>query len=442
MSQNSSFCPVPWVSVSTKPNGDLRLCCHANISTSKGMHKTKDGKNFNLVDSKIDSARNSYLAKSVRKSMISGIQHEMCTRCNNEDKQGVRSRRLYENEKWSEKFNLSQAKKITSKDGTISSDQGFFHLDIRLGNLCNLRCRMCGPTDSASWYQEHYLTEGQEFQDSVGVIRLESDKISERIFAVNSPYHWHESSEIWNDFQKYIPTITDYYFAGGEPLLIQRHYELLEKIIDCGQASNVRIEYNTNLTHLPDKVFNLWKYFKQVNVGVSIDGYKHLNEYIRYPSDWNKLVSNILKIDKSDSNIQIWSATTLQIYNCVGILDLINWIFQSDFKKFGQQKHLPFVTCHKLHAPTSFSLQALPQEAKAYVREKYSTFFIKMRQNDNRFNILENNLTAYLNYMDSEDQSVEINEFKRRTKNMDLYRNQDFSLVCPDIAELIKYSKY
>jgi MoaA/NifB/PqqE/SkfB family radical SAM enzyme len=441
MVKNPSFCPVPWVSISTKPNGDLRLCCHANVSKSKGMHKSENNENYNLNTSKIEDAQNSYLAKSVRKSMLEGKQHEMCTRCNREDSQGVRSRRQYENLKWESVLNLEAAKNNTSPDGSLMAESKLSHLDVRFGNLCNLTCRMCGPTDSSSWYKEYLATENTEFQDSSGQVQLRSEPETGRVFAINDPYKWHENNAIWLDFAKHIPHVTDYYFAGGEPLLIQRHYQLLEKIVDSGHAHKVRIEYNTNLTQLPDRVLDLWKNFRQVNVGVSIDGYKNLNEYIRYPSQWAQLVSNIHKLDNAENNIQCWAACTLQIYNCVGILDLIDWIYQSDFKKFGRQNRLPFITTHPLHNPIGFSLKALPTDAKIYLRKKYNDYFSKMKIIDPRFSTVENNLSGYLNYMDSADESAQLVEFIRKTQAMDKYRNQNFSLTCPEIANFIGYTK-
>ncbi len=224
-----AFCPVPWISISTKPNGTLRLCCHANTSKSKGFHKSISGDNFNLKSASIEDARNSQLAKDVRLSMLNNVPHEMCTRCNREDEQGVRSRRQYENIKWGEKFNIEDAKLITKSDGELVSGTKLLHLDVRFGNLCNLTCRMCGPTDSSSWYKEYFETLGSEFADADGVVEIYKNSESGKFMVHNDSYSWHAEDSVWSEVEKHLPFITEYYFAGGEPLLIQKHYQLLEK---------------------------------------------------------------------------------------------------------------------------------------------------------------------------------------------------------------------
>ena len=69
----------------------------------------------------------------------------------------------------------------------------------------------------------------------------------------------------------------DYYFTGGEPTINQKHRELLDLIIERGVADRVTLEYNTNMAGIPSKVFEQWKHFKYVQIGMSIDGiYEHL----------------------------------------------------------------------------------------------------------------------------------------------------------------------
>lgn len=422
---NSKFCPVPWISLSTKPNGNLRICCHANASISKGFLKTSDDKILNLKESKIDFARNADLARELRSSMLQNVNHEMCTRCDIEDAQGVRSRRQYEVKKWQDLFQLEDAIRLTLPDGGIGDNIPLLHLDIRFSNFCNLTCRMCGPTDSSGWYKEYFESINTHFEDNNEKIDLQKNLQTGVITAKLDPYQWHSNENTWVELQKYIPYIKEYYFAGGEPLLIQRHYQLLERIVELNIANQVVIEYNTNLTKLPDRVLHLWENFKEVRVGVSLDGYDKLNEYIRYPSQWNVIKENIYKLDQAKGNIVPWAASTIQIYNILGILDLITWIYESNFKKFGQQINKPFITPHLLHNPTYFNIKTLPTEYKKRVRLKYNQYFNDMKRIDDRFAVTEKNLKGYLDYMDSEDWFSKYWEtFLKESNRLDNYRNQ------------------
>lgn len=422
---NSKFCPVPWISLSTKPNGNLRVCCHANTSKSKGFLKSSDGQLLNLKNSQILSARNGDLAREVRRTMIQNRSHEMCTRCDSEDAQGVRSRRQYEVNKWQDQFNIKDALRLTSTDGSICADAPLLHLDIRFSNFCNLTCRMCGPTDSSGWYKEHYETISTQFEDNSEKIELQKDINTGTVTAKLDPYQWHTNENTWIELQKYIPYIKEYYFAGGEPLLIQRHYQLLEKIVELNIADQVIIEYNTNLTKLPDRVLNLWKNFKEVRVGVSLDGFQELNEFIRYPSQWHDIKENINKLDQAKGNIIPWAATTIQIYNVLGVLDLMTWIFESKFERFGQQIRMPFITPHLLHNPPYFNIRTLPISCKKKVRTEYNHYFSKMKQVDDRFANAEKIFQGYLDYMDSEDWHERYwGKFQEVNNRLDLYRKQ------------------
>ena len=153
MSKSDTFCPMPWNSVHLRSNGDIRLCCHANVlGPNKGIMHKEDGTAFNAGVDDIVDARNSDLVKDVRVSMLNGEWHPECTRCKTEEESDMHSRRIREKSLWRD-VTIDTARANTAEDGTIKPDNfplEFF--DIRYGNFCNLKCRMCGPTDSHSWY--------------------------------------------------------------------------------------------------------------------------------------------------------------------------------------------------------------------------------------------------------------------------------------------------
>ena len=137
------------------------------------------------------------------------------------------------------------------------------------------------------------------------------------------------------------------YFAGGEPMLIERHYEFLQKCIDSGYAENIMLEYNTNGTTLPPRVVKLWEQFKEVRLGVSVDGMDAVLEYQRYPVKWSKVLKNLKTIDALPNNIKAWLAFTVTAYNVEHMIDFMKWkVEESGFKKINNGGVKPIITHH------------------------------------------------------------------------------------------------
>ena len=431
------------MSTGIRNNGDMRVCCHANTSKGKGLHKNAEGVTYNVSVASIQDARNSEVAKSVRLAMIRGERHGMCVRCNTEDDSGIRSRRVYENQIWGSKVDLSYAKAHTAADGSINTaETPLLHMDVRFGNLCNLKCRMCGPTDSSQWYQEYYDTVGHGFHDTVGRIVLAPDAKG-RIVAQNDPYKWSMTDPFWIEMdQTVLDHIEHIYFAGGEPLLFDKHYELLQRLIDRGRAGLVAIEYNTNLTNVPQRAWDIWKHFRVVSLGVSVDGFGPVNEYIRFPSKWKQIEANLDKVDAAEGNLEAWLATTVQIDNIMNLPELVKWKLSKNFKRVNRaSSRFPFITAHPLHNPKHMNVQILPDWIKKAVHVVYDRFYDWYDANyydENHRKLLHDLFDGYLKYMDSGRYDPEaLAEFWRITKKTDEYRKQDFLKVDPLMARSI-----
>ena len=168
-----TFCPLPWNGVSVRNNGDLRVCCNANSYTkNQGILRKKDGTPYNVGRDDIGESRNSNVLKEVRAAMINGDWHEECTRCRLEEEAGIKSRRQFEDQTWPDvKYDVIAK---TESDGTIDGDSiNLDYFDLRYGNFCNIKCRMCGPTDSHTWYSDYVEITGlTEFTDSHGQVKL------------------------------------------------------------------------------------------------------------------------------------------------------------------------------------------------------------------------------------------------------------------------------
>lgn len=403
----NTFCPVPWIFQAPRANGDIRICCQANNSPTAGIVRKEDGTPYNADRDDLTLARNAELMKTVRKNMLEGIWSDECIRCQREEQNNEYSRRMYELDNWD--YTVDDAMRETV-DGVIDTNvTPIQYYDFRFGNKCNLACRMCGPTDSDYWYDDWIKLRGtNEFHDNGGeTIRI----------GVDNPYDWHSNENFWEQIEANIDNIRYIYFAGGEPMLIQRHYDFLEKCIELDNAKNMIIEYNTNMTTLPPRVINLWKSFKEVRVGASIDGYGEVFEYQRYPAKWDKVYKNLKKLDTLD--VTCWISYTVSVYNAEHLIDFIDWFEREKFKRI-ELKH------HMVYGPPHLNVKALPMSYKNTIGNKY-------RLNRHKYKKKHREILVKVNdFMFSEDYHSQYGKYMQEfTEKLDTIRNQDISNTVP-----------
>ena len=197
---SQTFCILPWINISTRANGDLRVCCHANQGP-RGIYKKEDGTNYNLNTDKITDAINSPLAKDIRKTMLDGKWHPECIRCLREEKAGMKSRRINDGERFEGHITWEEAVEHTSEDGTIDLDKvKQTYYDIRLGNFCNLKCRMCSPMDSSSWYEDYVKMWGtNKFTDTHGIVEMYKNNKGK---FVAHDYDWVKKDNFWENLKE------------------------------------------------------------------------------------------------------------------------------------------------------------------------------------------------------------------------------------------------
>ena len=435
---SKTFCPIPWNFQAVRNNGDIRICCQANVTENQGVVRHKDGTPYNAGRDDMESARNAELMREVRKNMLSGDWSQECGRCQQEEAAGLNSRRQYELDNWKE-FTIDKAIKVTQADGTVNGSKLEYY-DLRFGNLCNLACRMCGPTDSHTWYEQwtdyHDSTEYSDTHGMVKLIRNEKGRLT------TSDYDWHDSETFWQQLEENIPNIKHVYMAGGEPMMIERHYEFLQKCIDMNHSKKMILEYNTNMSSLPNRVLDMWTEFKQVRVGASIDGIEETLEYQRWPLKWTQAYKNLKKLDEYAQvhpNIFAWLACTVTAYNIWHIPKFMKWKLQdSGFKKINNSKKRPIITHHVAHGPKRVNVRILPNHIKQKIVDYYSTCI-------NEFNLefpediaksAENILNSIAKYMNDADYSDKLAEFVRFTKYLDSARDQNIVEVVPEYREL------
>ena len=430
-----TWCPIPWNFQAVRSNGDLRVCCQANITKNKGVLRKSDGSPYNAAADDLSEARNSDLMKIMRKNMFDGVWSNECGRCRAEEESGLVSRRNYEHDRWS--LRKEDVIEHTATDGTIDTDKlPVTYYDLRFGNLCNLACRMCGPQDSTGWYDDwNKLYDVEWFNDTHG---------REQMFKqngkwVSNSYGWHDSDSFWKQIEANAGNVQHVYMAGGEPLLIERHYEFLERCIENGAAANMLIEYNTNMTTMPSRVINLWKNFKMIQLGASIDGYGKVLEYQRYPAEWSKVWRNIQKVDAEVDSINAWFAYTVTAYNVLHMPEFMKWkLSESGLSKFNNTNRRPIVTHHVAHNPPYLNIRVLPAAFKELVVERFNEFHnwvISQGYSDQIIAQSDSIRKSIIDYMMSADyHPTHWEEFKSYTAKMDKIRAENVTEIIPEIG--------
>lgn len=432
---SDTFCPLPWNFVAVRNNGDFRICCQSNVSPSQGLVRDSSGQVMNAKAHSFEEVRNSEIHKRARLDMLAGRWPESCQRCREEEENNLISRRKYENEAWP--ITATEAAAATASDGSIkTSEQEVEYLDVRFGNKCNLACRMCGPTDSNFWYRDHVALTGQShFHDSHGRVELEEVKANQWKDSKDD-YAWYMQDNFWNNLADSGDKIRHIYLAGGEPLLIDQHYKFLEDCIEKGLSQKIVIEYNTNGTVVPERAIELWKQFKTVRLGVSIDGVGNHFEYQRYPAKWKSVERNLRRLnDLKADNFNIWLACTVTVYNVFHIPDFIEWKLNSGLDKINRRSSKPILTHHMAHRPWHVNVRVLPEEVKKQVMSYYQKYLndLEPRVDEKYFlaaNKILNSISKYMNAESLYDEHWPT--FVEKTKRLDEIRNQDYKTIFPD----------
>lgn len=448
---NNTLCPVPWMSTSLRANGDIRVCCQAQHGPTGGILRDENGKEYNARNADLQMVRNSDLSKEIRKYMMEGRWHPECVRCQTEVESGMNARIEYENKIWIERgeFSWEDLLSKTDDDGTIRADEincSFY--DVRFGNLCNLKCRMCGPTDSSMWYEDQVKLWQDSYRDSHGRVKLiKNDK--GKYEPEEDLYNWHTSDHYWVQMDNNIEQIRKLYIVGGEPLMIDRHYEFLQKCVDQGHAKNIIVEYNTNLTNIPQRAWDVWKHFKQVNIGASIDGVGDINYYMRPPSRFDKIYENLIKVSQAEGNFKVWIAATINVFNVLHFPEFMEWILLNKIPRVNDDDWRPIITPHPLHGPKFYNIRMLPLWAKDHIKQKYEDYkprllkiidesdFTEQRKASSRKEAVAL-LDQYVKYMYAKDFSEHLPQFWHATRKLDKIRNHNIETYIPELYELLK----
>ncbi len=394
---NSKFCVLPWVSLETSPIGTVRPCCLAEHEITNNS-----GDKFNLATATFAKIQNSHDMRKLRQQFINGDEPETCRKCWNEERAGRTSKRMH---------TLDRLKHvIPPQDWTIDAKPLMF-LDLKLGNICNLKCRICG-----SWSSSTFATEE---------LKHTGNKKGSFHHTMLKQGAWpRENKVFWNEIDAIATQIRYLEFTGGEPFMIQEHFDMLQGLVTQGLANNIEIHYNTNGTQWPEDAVEIWRHFKTVEISFSIDDIGARFEYQRSNAKWSEVQENIERFKDLRvryPNIQLQVCSTVNIFNVYYIEELANWIDTQDFD---------FVYWNIMHEAAYFSIATLANNVKRAVINRLITAPVSARHKKEFVNIID--------FMNNSKQDMS-NEMLEKIRELDTRRNESLVLVEPEFAKLINY---
>jgi len=396
---HGKFCVLPWVSLETSPIGTVRPCCLADNEL-----RDHNGNKFNLKTAAFDAVQNCQDMQDLRSEFLAGGQPKTCRKCWNEEDAGRTSKRMH---------TLNRLKHMLPDQTWTVDAKPLMFLDLKLGNICNLKCRICG-----SWSSSTYAVE------EIAHDRSGAGKQSFHYQMLEQGRWPRENIVFWEQIADQLDQLEYIEFTGGEPFMIQEHFDLLQRIVDQGHADRIEIHYNTNGTNWPAEAIEIWRHFKTVEIAVSIDDVEDRFEYQRSGAVWSDVERNLelfRLLRKQHSNIQLQVCSTVNVFNVMYLEGLANWIDTQAFD---------FVYWNIMHDAPYFSIANLPVVVKQAVTDRLLQAKVSARHQQEFANILD-----FMN-RGTQDLGTQMLEEIRR---VDARRNENLVAVAPEFAKLIAY---
>ena len=394
---HDKFCVLPWISLETSPIGTVRPCCLARNEITND-----DGVKFSLGESDLDTIRHSRYMTDLRRAFLRGERPTDCDRCWNEERSGRTSKRMH---------TLDRLKNIIPDGEWSESPRPLMFLDLKLGNICNLKCRICG-----SWSSSTYAAEE---------IRYQSDKKNNFHYVMMQLGRWpREEQRFWQDLEAHMAGLRYLEFTGGEPFMIQEHFDLLRKLVEQGHAGNIEIHYNTNGTIYPRDAEEIWQHFRHVEIAFSIDDVGARFEYQRSNAQWAGVNANIemfREMRNRNKNISLQVCTTVNVFNIFYLVDVASWIDQQGFD---------FVYWNMLHDAPQYCIANLPRKAKDLAEDRLREAYFSP---SNRVEI-----SRIIDFM--QQGSDDLGEILRKNiAQLDQRRGENLMSVAPEFGMAIDY---
>ena len=413
VTEGKYFCVLPWVHFHAWPDKRVMPCCVADSN----MPVAKiDG------DQSILDMMNSPDYKKIRAAMLEDEPVEACKRCFDLELMGTWTMRQSHNRRRGLEY-VDYIAENTNESGELSEFE-MKYMDIRFSNLCNMKCRSCGPDCSSQWAQEFVEKRGKDVFE---------EYFPNRKVIVNN----NDDQKFMVKLKPYLKDVTEVYFAGGEIIITPEHYECLDYWIENGQADTIELNYTTNFSTLhgyKDKnLLEYWKKFKNIQVWASLDAHGDLAECIRKGTDWDKTVANIKKLKEELPHIQFQITPTISIWNIFKFPDFIDYMVDNGLIDMNISPRFNLAT-----NPWYANIMILPKHVKNRLIELYRVYQNKYGKDNvdvyNGFKMIIYNLSV------GDENKGGILEFKQFNDELDQFRNEKFEDLVPEIKEVYEWA--
>ena len=388
---SNTYCVYPFINVHTNTDGRCKLCCHVYSED----YIQVDGKDAVLGKTDWWNIWNGQYMLDVRAKMLAGGKVKECNRCYEHEEKGLESSRQWANKTY--------RASVTHGNPT--------HLELRLGNHCNLKCNSCWSVSSDQIYKERKKILAKE-----SVPKWLDDQWQHEIKSVEEhDWAWYETQEFRDFVDQVAPTLERLYMTGGEPTLIQANQYVLDKLVEAGNTK-CHVAWTTNMTTWPEGFYDKLDFFDTSEIQMSIDGYGDHNMYIRYPTDWNKVEENFDKAMRLPEKVQLKIYFVYQAWNVFDVVKLIRWLEQK------QTRRVDFVPIFLEH-PDQLHSCVWPRELQHNIIGKLMMLDTKLHQDAVQRII---NYTQNTNKYSAENlmrmkQFISINDRYRKYKFADIF---------------------
>jgi len=407
LSESKTFCILPWIHLHAFPDGRAYPCCLADY-----WHPVGDLRKNTMAE-----VWNQKPLRDMRVNMLEDKSCKECTKCYEQEESGFFSMRNSFSRDFGHHINLVDQ---TKDDGTVE-DFKIRYYDVRFSNLCNFRCRSCGPVFSSNWYNDHVKL----YNRKPDVLGREMDRVE---------YAGRHKYDIWEQMEEHIPYLDQVYFAGGEPLIMEEHYMILKELVRR-ELFHVRLIYNTNFSEMFFKdqdVMELWKLFDVVAIGASLDGSHSRGEYIRKGQDWKQTVANRERMLKICPKVDFYVSSTVSIYNVGHIPD-----FHKEWVDLGLIRPMDW-NINILQSPDYERADILPQYYKDKITDKLNQHIDWLEPQD-KLTRATHGFRGVVYFINQNDLSSLLSRFFENNDNMDRVRNEKFEDVFTEYKDLKSY---
>lgn len=414
-----TVCAVPWMHLAFEPSGKVIPCC---------LTSTHDYFAGDLNEQTIEEIWNGEKMRSLRRAMVNGIEPSICNKCFDQERVTGESGRTHHARDFGSL--LRDIPKITEPDGTCTTME-LKYWDFRFSNLCNFKCRSCGPRYSSTWVPDAKKLGWIDEQDKVWNIESVNDLTN------------------FDFLKEQISHVQKIYFAGGEPLMMPEHWQILDMLVE-NKKFDVRISYNTNtsiLTYSGKNVLDYWSKWNngRIEVWPSIDEIGERAELIRSGTVWHKVEENLKSMVKL-SNIIVRPGLTIGAWNCFRLPEIITHLVEigviKSEKKFGYHYNNFFI--NMLLQPKHYNVSILPNDFKKKTVEKLEKF---VKDYNEKYSI---DITDRLAHIIHDLKNVDFNpdnarDFVEMTNRLDMLRKENTWKTIPELSvikdELLKFDK-